>query len=47
MGMESEQVMRIAYEPPTVTDLGTLVDITRSADNQGIADAGIAPNHKT
>jgi hypothetical protein len=45
--MEREQVTRVAYEPPTVADLGTLVEITRSADNQGSADSGSAPMHKT
>ena len=40
--------MQAEYEPPSVVDLGSLVEITRSASTVGSKnDGGVNPNNKS
>jgi hypothetical protein len=42
------QEMQAEYDPPSVVDLGSLVEITRSLGSSSAkADGGGAPNNKT
>jgi hypothetical protein len=45
---DEQLISAVSYEPPTVSDLGTLGEITGSVDNKGtVADGGMGSTDKT